>query len=431
MIQSMSMASSQSISPAWVSYTNFLGGCSIGSTSSFNNFDVVPKDCLVRNTFVRIGTAPGLGKSWLFEFLVEGVPTGAAFTIADTETIGSYPTTMAFSQHSLVQLRITPTGSPTVTGIIRSGYDIETPGSATCLFMGGSGYQGVADSYNGVFCLQPTFNQNFYLGVQSVSPVAGVLTGYTIRLRGYIFPFRNYFYDFYVYVNDIRDDSTHLHMEFPLFPPGKDDDVGSVECSVTIARGDRVYVKAERTAGYARQIAMGVVFESGTPYKFPYCGLSDQIPTSHDYAPIHDPGLVPWGGSDASPPAAGREANEVVNGPFGLSDMIVLISDPPGSGKSLTLITQQNDVDQDLAVTLSDADVDAEDVVHAVGLSTGDLFNLRKVESAGIATIESVIWGFLQDATEINAGAGGITGDIPVQGVIGPLMVHHFPRETP
>lgn len=63
----------------------------------------------------ELSAAPGVGKSWLFELLRDGSPTGHSITISGTDTVGEYLGDAApFAADTTAVWRVTPSGTPTL-----------------------------------------------------------------------------------------------------------------------------------------------------------------------------------------------------------------------------------------------------------------------------------------------------------------------------
>jgi hypothetical protein len=103
-----------------VSYTNMMGGgTSTFTTGATSRQSVMPVGGNFKNFQVQVQTAPGSGKSWTFMVMRNGVTTTLEVVIADTATVSSIDTdSAAFSAEDLVQIRCTPSGTPTAAASV-------------------------------------------------------------------------------------------------------------------------------------------------------------------------------------------------------------------------------------------------------------------------------------------------------------------------
>ena len=71
------------------------------------------QDMVVRNLYVQVSVAPGVGKSWVFTVMKNGSPTSVTVTIAGTDKTGTDLTNeVAFSNDDYMSLRAEPSGTP-------------------------------------------------------------------------------------------------------------------------------------------------------------------------------------------------------------------------------------------------------------------------------------------------------------------------------
>ncbi len=87
-----------------------------GSTIETIAFQVVPTGGAFNRLHIRLRDAPGVGKSYTFTFMVNGVATGLTCTISGSDTTGSDTVnTASVVAGDTVDIKCTPSGSPTVT----------------------------------------------------------------------------------------------------------------------------------------------------------------------------------------------------------------------------------------------------------------------------------------------------------------------------
>lgn len=90
---------------------------------------VVPTTGTLKNIRVRLGTAPGTGRSWTFTYYKNGsTDTAVACTISDTATTCSNSNTASFTAGDTVSIKSVPSGTPTSPGTLQLSADYETTG---------------------------------------------------------------------------------------------------------------------------------------------------------------------------------------------------------------------------------------------------------------------------------------------------------------
>ena len=456
MIQVVSGSTPASIGSG-VQYTNLLGGLR-QTIATVPVGDIVPIACTLRNIFLRISVAPGVGASRVFTLMIGGSPTGATITIADDQTFGAFLSPdISLVADSYVHLKCEEFGGPATAGFIRYSYEVETDGATTAVFFGNGA--GAINSYptkfGGVLNQIAPWGRDIdgYPGdCINVMPIDGTITGYRLRFaRGlpnkiHAEPCKHdnppgILEGTFTIYKSTDGGASFIPQIGPIYPETRLErfcpsswwehgDIDGVAFSLPVSRGDLLYMRWDNMwAGSAQWgVSVGVTFESSVANQWPYCGEPTSLSGgggSAEYNAIFAPHSFGWSGTQA-----GRIVSEGGVSDFSLSDFILYLHTSPGAGDTRVFETMLNGTPQTLAVTLSDSDQIAEDLINNVPIVYGDLFGL-KMSTTGSPAASKVSWGFIQDTSTATGGGGEIPGDLPILGEIGPYMVHHWPREIP
>jgi len=372
--------------------------------------------------------------------MVNGTATAATITIADDETYGAFLTPdLSLAAGDYVHLKCEEFGGPAVAGFVRYGYEVETTGSTQAVFFGNG--TGALNSYpvkfGGVLNQIAQWVRDIDGGPGdciNVLPIAGTVTGYRVRItRGLPVGFLTGRFTIYKSTDDgatfVAQNGSGGTTDTRLtLTTAAIYSQASASFSLSVARGDLLYMRwdADDADGAQWGCSVGVTFISSVADQWPYCG--EPLPISGNsaqYNAIFAPNSFAWSGSDT-----GRVQSEGGYSDFSLAKFILYRHTAPGAGDTSTFETYLNGAPQTLAVTLSDSDQIAEDLIHAVPVVFGDTFGI-KLTQTGTPSSSKVSWGFIQDTSTAPSGGGEIPGDLPILGEIGPYMVHHWPREIP
>lgn len=409
MIQVMAGSSPTAIvGPPTTSYTSLLTGG--GNTAlERGNFDVIGVACRLRNIFVRISAAPGVGNTRTATLRVNEADTAVTFTIAGLDTFGSYTAgDLSLSVGDIVSLKWTGTGTPPSAGLSHISYEIETPDPYMALYFGGDGTILYADPY---FCgvFQHGGLDRVIDGgpgtVWNVVALTGQITGYRILLTDDVFNLGVYDFTFTIYkstdhgVTFVAQDGsggtpdTRLHaVGGGLGPHVNAQHTTSFQLQVT--RGDLIYLRIDRGVTgdpFTKHCAYCFTFLSSEAYAWPLNGNSvgNMSTTQTQYAPIWDGRSVVWEVTEA-----GRATSEAGYTPVTMGREIVWMTVEPGVGESRDFLSRRNGADQSLHILLSDLERWGEDNVHSFPLVFGDTFGL-KVDPTS-AHLSFAVWGYVQ-----------------------------------
>jgi hypothetical protein len=99
------------------SYAAFCGGTDFNTDETIGGYLPWAASGTLRNLIVKLSTAPGSGKSFVFTVRVNGVDSGVTVTIADTDTTARDITnSVSVSAGDYVSLKAVPSGTPTSAG---------------------------------------------------------------------------------------------------------------------------------------------------------------------------------------------------------------------------------------------------------------------------------------------------------------------------
>jgi len=422
MIQVLSGSSPSSIA-AGTTYTNLLGGLR-ETLPTIPVGDVVPVGCRLRNIFFRLSAAPGTSESRTFTVLVNEIATAAVVTIANADTFGMYVgADLILQTGDYVHLQCDESAGAMTAGFSRYGYEIETVGTTTCVFFGNSAaaLNSYPMKFGGVLNQIAKWDRDIDGGPYdeiNVMPIDGIVSGYRLRLkRGLPVGFLSGTFTIYkstdIGATWVAQDGTGGTPDTRLILSGAaTESQDSASFSLLVQRGDLLYMQWDCVDADGAQwgCSMATLFTSSVAGQWPYCGEPSTLSGSTtSYNAIFAPHSFGWSGTDG-----GRQMSEGGVNNFSLAKFILYLHDSPGTGDTRIFETYLDGTPQDLAITLSNSDQLGEDVIHRVPVAFGDTFGI-KATATGSPVTSKISWGY-------------VIGQPPV---IGPYMVHHFPRETP
>lgn len=127
-----------------IRYTTFCAGASASSwTTTLASIQMpMPVAGSLTGWKIIIPSAPGSGKSYLFELMLNG-SADASFkiTIADAATTGSVSGPLALVAGDITAIRCTPSGTPTAITVVQMSFIFEGTTSTDSVIFGGTGTQ--------------------------------------------------------------------------------------------------------------------------------------------------------------------------------------------------------------------------------------------------------------------------------------------------
>lgn len=333
----------------------------------------------VSNLYVRLGAAPGAGKSRTFTIYKNGSDTGLSVTISDTATEGSDTTdTISFSAGDWFTLKHTSSGTPTNSGAHWS-MDVDT-GSTSAV-----GFSTTFSDFGGGLYYLPPMNcgrgTTDATGVQSApSPMDMTITDFAVVLEadpgsggdGITFT--------------ITKNGTATAATVSIIEPATSATISGL--SVSVSRGDVLEISSTAivtpigqrsnfgmayTPGVAGESVIGFVAGSGasdTP-----SGSATQY---SDFGPITTGTSFVW----QNAPFSLGTSSVVGLTAWSISKLLVDLTNAPTSGKSWTFgIYDSVSGARAPSVTIADAATSGGDTTNTAALSAGSTVGIRSVPS--------------------------------------------------
>lgn len=340
----------------------------------------------IKNLRVKVTAGPGVGKSWTFTLMLNGVATALTVTIADADPLS--PASGADMTHEVsvsagdtVSLRCVPSGVyPTIGAFARWTTMFVGSVSKESLILGGITYEtlsNTATEYAQAMgeAWSPGSTENDY---RQVCPTPGKIKNLYVALNvdpgtspdAYRFTLRVNGADSALTVTITADDIT-----------GND-----TAHEVTVAAGDVLTMKIEPLNG-----------PSATPYA--YWGMTFVADTDGESIVIAgadnalDTGVTEYNylaGSWTSWSAT--EDQHSLGQLCTLKKLYVLLSAAPGAGKSYAFTVRINGAGGNLTVTISDAATTGNDVAHTDAISNDDYLGLE-CAPASTPALADAYWG--------------------------------------
>ena len=327
--------------------------------------------------FVRVATAPGVGKSYVFEVFAAGVATGVTCTISGTNTTGSdLVNSFTPTAGDQMTLRSTPSGTPTATGrvmwnvrvngganqsiVMMHSTNIDSTTVSRKTVVQGSGY---TDTRSQVMPCAGTF-KNLY--AKHSDPGVGNTRSIVLRVNGA----ESALTANLVSGSGNANDTTH---------------------TVTVAKGDEVDLYSKVTAGTpaSGRWGCGMEFQPTTDGETPLMAANDT-----DYP--GGTGYLAEGidGSDAT------EANRNLHMPATqLKKLYFWLSVTPGSTHTRILKSRVGNANGNLTCTISNPNTTAEDSSNSDTLTDEALFDFQITETGTPNTAEAKTSLVMYDTT--------------------------------
>lgn len=317
----------------------------------------------LRNFRVRVSVAPGVGKSFTFTFMKNGVDQSLSVVISDTNTTGE-DTTNSFTVSAGDRIAIRAVGT---TG---------TPNSIP----------------SWAFEFVPDVDNNFWIGAVA-RPNTGA-TVYTTMYGGrdstyeetYVkvpMPVGGTFSNLYVKQN--VDPGTYPDaFTYRLRVNGGD---GNLTCTI-VADYTSCNDTVNSDSVIAGDLVNTIVVPVSTPALYPWAGIGlTFVPSLSGYAPVFlgNRSLSLSNSSDNYNVAAGYLYNAwdsvddtyVLTNEATLRNLYVFLIAAPGSGKSYTVTMRKNASDSTVSCTVSGTNTTCNDVSNTEGFANGDRISVE------------------------------------------------------
>lgn len=341
---------------------------------------------------VRIPTAPGSGKSWTFELMINGVAHSTfKIVLTNTDTEGTVTGSVAIAAQDLVSIRLTPSGTPTAfTDAVKSALLFEGTASGDSVIFGGSDsnvtLSNSAASYlpPGAIEAQLVANRLRAMGVVSTPGTLDKLIVYAtaaVATGSYVFE---------LYHSTAASNGaawTATGVTVTLTSSGRLA-IDSTH-SYAVARGDLIQLVATPsstpTAIAIKWACRFVPTTVGESMLFSL--MTDQVNNDTSNTFENANGM-------ASRTAAATESNAYNILPIAAEakNLVVRVTTSPSTGRLSTL--RVNGSDSALTCTISNPAVAASDTTHSVSLADNDSINFRTAGTSGFPTAPGQMqWG--------------------------------------
>jgi hypothetical protein len=328
--------------------TEVNGSCPCAAAGTFSFWQVV------------LPAAPGAGKSVTFTLRINGGDTGAAITIADTATVGTYTgAAIALADGDIITIKSVPSGTPTASAPTMSwAFNSTTPNES---IYGAGGVNGTIASgprTNTVLFRPDT--SNFQTLVQEVVACPGTLTKAIIALNVDVGASGSM--TFVINKNGVAQDGSGGTPDTRIVF----DNTGTTKSatfSLALVAGDQLSWTATETGSAASiKPTTGVRFVSTNPGESNYGGVATQSldAVSTNYLPAGN-------GTNAALPTA--EANAQVNVGlvgFKLKNLYTMTSSNNNVGEGWDWSLKKNGSATSLATQQTGATVAANDTTGSV-----------------------------------------------------------------
>lgn len=332
------------------------------STAENSQSGLVSTGGVFKNFQVKLGTAPGSGKSWVFTVRKNGVDTALSVSIADTATTSAIDTSeVTFAAGDIIGITSTPTGTPTATGSEKHSIEfIPTTAGQTVLISSTSATNLANGQYTAIQSpkspdatefdaqiLFPTAGvlKNFYV-LLSTAPGAGTSRAFTVR----------------------KNASTTGEISVTIADTATTGNNTATE--LTVAAGDSVAILDTDTGAVAASVArFGLTFIPTTAGEFITCATTDDnlnnAATEYQYLTCADSTLS---ATEADFECLSVSATTVKK------IYVKLQADPGTNPDAYTFNLRQNGGATALGVTIT-ADATTGNASADVAVSAGDVLN--------------------------------------------------------
>lgn len=335
------------------------------------------------NLILKLSTAPGIGASWTFTIVKNGVDTNISVTISGASTSGSDTShSITVAKGDWVAIKAVDSGSPTFPNVLSSidfngtnskesvwfgvGYDLTSTTRYSCLqscnpFAGAKNDETLARqvvSTNGVL-------KNLYVEL-SASPAVGESLTFRVYKNG---------------------SSTGLTVTISNPNTSASDDIHTV----SISAGDEIDIQS--SSGAFSDIAsarFSSVFVADIDGESVVMGRSGSNPSNSATNFI-----APNGGLASIWDAT--ETNVLVlSGSCTLKKFYVATNSAPTAGKNFVFTIRKNSANPSngLVATVANAATTANDITHEISVSNGDTIDIQSIPS-GTPTTSQYRWGIV------------------------------------
>lgn len=380
----LSLASSLGTVPSTSAarYSALAGGAALATWHSSINGAVTPIPVAGKFTKwrLRIDVAPGSGKSWLAELMLNGsADPNFKITIADAATEGSITLDRSLAAQDLVAVRLTPSGTPAAITVVQSSLVFEGTNDTHSVIFGGN--HSVDLSNSAVTYLPPgsldasTSAPRRAMGVVASPGTISKLT---------------------VYTSAAVATGSYVAELYKSTDNGANFSATGVTCTVT--GGNRL--ASDSTNSFT--VALGDCFQlrttpSSTPTAVELRWSCCFVPSTNGESlhfgamtdAVNNAGDTFYHVNGANARTSGSPESNIYNlMPIAATakNLVTSLEVAPASTKSRTTTLRQNAADTSVTNTISDTATTASDTTHSVALSDNDLISIKSTASGNFPT---------------------------------------------
>ena len=376
-------------------YFPLVGGTT-GATATateLNGTQPWPTAGTLSNLVIRLDTAPAAGKSWAFTVRINGSDTLLACTIADTALTNRDIThSVSIAAGDRVTVRAVPTGTPTLPGIGGTRLSVEFTSTTTAESVLTHGVSPTITAAAGTRYAPVLEGGDWYTTAAEatdVVPLAGTLTALYLLPNGAIGAANSQTCT--LWLNGVKQDgsggtpNTTVALTVGMT-------AASGTFSLAVVAGDQLYLEDVKVGTNSTRLGFAVRVVATTDGQSIVAGGTNgaMATTGTRY---NNAGWVEQAWTTTEAPAAldGGVTS------FGLSQVYLLLSGTPGSGKSYTFDLRVNAASPGgtPSVTVADAATTGSDTTGSVTVADTNTWDLRVIPS-GTPTARWARWAAVQ-----------------------------------
>lgn len=371
-------------------YYNIVQGVQSNDTTENDRKQLVAAAGTISDFYIKLGVAPGAGKSTTATLRVNGADTSAVVTISDTDTSGTSNEEVSVSAGDEVCWKI----------LVESGGTNPLHWEGACVFEGDDDSQAIWCGHGTGMSAgnERTFGVtgwNSSVAVGAVYDVvcseAGTIKNLYVELPSG--PGAGKSIDFTLYKNGVAQSLT-------CTISNTDTTGNDTSNTVSVAAGDKLMLSTDPDAGSTiGEVYYGMVIEPTTEGNYPMPGMNSSFPDTvvNQYGNIL--------GFNA-----GFAADNAIHGVAvmkgTLKNFYYSIKTAPGAGNHWDFTVQKNDTNTDLTVAINNSDTTGSDTSNTVEVEDGDIVRLQSdpdsnPSSSGL-NANGLTWvGYESTATQI------------------------------
>jgi len=330
---------------------------------------VVPVAMDLSRFYVQIDTPPGVGKSYAFTVMKNGIATALEVIIADSATSAEDTThAISFAPGDTVSLRAVPTGTPDVPSNQYWNIQVDTSGQSAPLLTGLASMSSSLTRYGSMLA-----GHNSAAGwsatesdMQVIVPTSGTLSNLYVKASGA--PGSGNSYELTVMKNGLPTGLQAILADSNTL-------ASDTTHTVSVIAGDSLTIRAVPTSSPSGVTpSFGVAFTpTNTGENFMGFGSASAPSTTvANFEQLLGIGLGAWNATES--------ARFMMPGPCTLRGLYVKLITPPGLGASRTFTIRKSTGDTVLTATISETDTTAS-VLANVECAQGDLIIIKSTVS--------------------------------------------------